>query len=746
MLKSVRQTGVWPNAIIKYIQGVAPATVTDPGCPKPPLATDNLSCLSKLECPLCCEILSQPIELPCSVLACAECIIAWLKISGTVLCPCCYSDIPMAPASLRPASDLIISLLHDILVHCTSCGRDMRAGAYVGHQCTKSPTRSEPITFMRVVQANSPATTACAKSLNGRCREMHKIRNVISGGEPSALLHKEASSMLSREDKMALIKEAGIVDIGPGEGLQIKAAVSITWSKMRVLRRLLKESGVSLASEVSMRKITDEMIGDNLEGEVAPFSFKMPTGGEEIRGAPLVYVPNLIQKIIQTLEEQDSSARLTWHGGFIPENEIWVKLGGDRGGGIFKATFQIVNVPNPNSVLNTCVFCCFMAGDSTYNLHVALDRYKLQVNKLQGMRWRDFTVKVFLCGDYDFYGKMYGLSGASGCYPCLFCTIHKEDMKIPLSVRGYSPTRSLQSIYENYSEYSAAGFPRKDAQFYSNCISEPIWDIPLDQVCLPGLHITQGMFTKLFDLLEASCHEWDLKLAYHYQRVSSSTFTTYSAQLQRLQAAKSELEVAKHSKETTEQLATYMVLLYGEQSNVVTQYLLQQAEEQRESVDKLISSIEALCGAMVATALREIPSILSDVMVTATTFRSILAQFGRCHELYDGNYINEYNASQLAAAIPSFMESFRRAFPKATTPIKMHLLEDHALQWANRMHVGFGLLGEQGAESIHAKFNTLLSQYNTMHDKVKKLLCIVKQHFLTLSTAPHITPPKKRKQ
>ncbi|KAL5474487.1 hypothetical protein EMCRGX_G026440 [Ephydatia muelleri] len=105
---------------------------------------------------------------------------------------------------------------------------------------------------------------------------------------------------------------------------------------------------------------------------------------------------------------------------------------------------------------------------------------------------------------------------------------------------------------------------------------------------------------------------------------------------------------------------------------------------------------------MVATALREIPSILSDVMVTATTFRSILAQFGRCHELYDGNYINEYNASQLAAAIPSFMESFRRAFPKATTPIKMHLLEDHALQWANRMHVGFGLLGEQGAESIHA--------------------------------------------
>ena len=37
----------------------------------------------------------------------------------------------------------------------------------------------------------------------------------------------------------------------------------------------------------------------------------------------------------------------------------------------------------------------------------------------------------------------------------------------------------------------------------------------------------------------------------------------------------------------------------------------------------------------------------------------------------------------------------------------MHMVEDHAVQWARSTHVGFGLLGEQGAESIHAKFNNL---------------------------------------
>lgn len=32
---------------------------------------------------------------------------------------------------------------------------------------------------------------------------------------------------------------------------------------------------------------------------------------------------------------------LTWHNGTIPTNEIWVKIGGDKGGGSFKMSFQV---------------------------------------------------------------------------------------------------------------------------------------------------------------------------------------------------------------------------------------------------------------------------------------------------------------------------------------------------------------------------------------------------------------------
>ena len=55
------------------------------------------------------------------------------------------------------------------------------------------------------------------------------------------------------------------------------------------------------------------------------------------------------------------------------------------------------------------------------------------------------------------------------------------------------------------------------------------------------------------------------------------------------------------------------------------------------------------------------------------------------------------------------MAVFRGTFPSATVSPKMHMLEDHTLEWVNAHNVGFGLLGEQGAESIHARFNSLVA-------------------------------------
>ena len=80
-------------------------------------------------------------------------------------------------------------------------------------------------------------------------------------------------------------------------------------------------------------------------------------------------------------------SRLTWHN-WMPQQEIWVKLGGDKGGSCMKVHAQLCNVPNPNSPKNTSVFTAFEAPDTMANLHIALTCYQDQVIKLQSLKSR----------------------------------------------------------------------------------------------------------------------------------------------------------------------------------------------------------------------------------------------------------------------------------------------------------------------------------------------------------------------
>ena len=81
----------------------------------------------------------------------------------------------------------------------------------------------------------------------------------------------------------------------------------------------------------------------------------------------------------------------------IPDGELWVKIGGDKGGGSFKMSFQLCNVSNPNSVENTCVFAVCNASDTPANLHVALERYRDQVSNLQTLQLRYCYEKTWHC-------------------------------------------------------------------------------------------------------------------------------------------------------------------------------------------------------------------------------------------------------------------------------------------------------------------------------------------------------------
>jgi hypothetical protein len=77
----------------------------------------------------------------------------------------------------------------------------------------------------------------------------------------------------------------------------------------------------------------------------------------------------------------------------------------------------------------------------------------------------------------------------------------------------------------------------------------------------------------------------------------------------------------------------------------------------------------------------------------------------------------------------------------------MHMLEEHVLPWLRKWHVGFGLLGEQGIESIHAHFNLLCKTYHNIPEEVAQLRQLMIEHLLHIAPEHVAATPvvKKRK-
>lgn len=119
------------------------------------------------------------------------------------------------------------------------------------------------------------------------------------------------------------------------------------------------------------------------------------------------------------------------------------------------------------------------------------------------------------------------------------------------------------------------------AKEYNNVIEKHLLDIPIDnvkfhtlcqhnitlpydlQVSIPGLHLSLGIFNRLWTLLEEACTSLDLRLAEENHGPSGTgghTFNEYSIVLEQRSSLKVQLESQVSHAELLEQLATYLSL------------------------------------------------------------------------------------------------------------------------------------------------------------------------------------------
>ena len=205
---------------------------------------------------------------------------------------------------------------------------------------------------------------------------------------------------------------------------------------------------------------------------------------------------------------------MKWRDGAIPEDEVWVKVGGDHGRDSFKLCVQILNVSNPNAKGCTSILCIAECKDSMDNRRLLLEQHNEQIQKLSGMQWRDKTIILFQFGDYEYLTKMYGLSGAAGVHPCLWCKATKNEIQKHKQDRiGNTVQRTLHGIKRDNNRFVKAGAKKQNVKVYNNALQKPIWDIQLTQTAPPYLHILLGIVKKHQDLLEEDCHRLDIDIA-----------------------------------------------------------------------------------------------------------------------------------------------------------------------------------------------------------------------------------------
>jgi hypothetical protein len=109
-------------------------------------------------------------------------------------------------------------------------------------------------------------------------------------------------------------------------------------------------------------------------------------------------------------------------------------------------------------------------------------------------------------------------------------------------------------------------------------------------VCPPGLHISLGIFNRLWELIENACNELDLHLAEFEEGGDfGNTFDKYASALKKRDALKLTLPQKEQTATTLEQLVTFFSLtLPNPLTNVTLINLRQEASKARLESDALV--------------------------------------------------------------------------------------------------------------------------------------------------------------
>ena len=121
---------------------------------------------------------------------------------------------------------------------------------------------------------------------------------------------------------------------------------------------------VHVENEKLIRELSRDLVSNFVKVEYRTF-LKDDITEHQVPYDRIGELPRFVDSL---LDAYDKKNLLTWRDRSIPEDEIWVKNGGDYGKNSLKFTLQIANTAKPNAQHNTVVIAMAEVRDTNENM------------------------------------------------------------------------------------------------------------------------------------------------------------------------------------------------------------------------------------------------------------------------------------------------------------------------------------------------------------------------------------------
>ena len=165
-----------------------------------------------------------------------------------------------------------------------------------------------------------------------RAKLIEKIGLDVSGQSQEDAVKQQGTELkkTTKTPRQSVLNVAGIKQpfISKEQGLAKRVVLGQSWNKHRKERPLYGSLGVEFESEKAERHLQNEITC----GKIKVKRKKILCADKRTATEPVGYVgdddlPSFVSKLLDQFQEENL---LTWHGNGIPDEEIWIELGGDQ--------------------------------------------------------------------------------------------------------------------------------------------------------------------------------------------------------------------------------------------------------------------------------------------------------------------------------------------------------------------------------------------------------------------------------